>query len=57
MTATGIVRITDTFKCTLKIFDFPKTTTEDYLQHKAGDTIKRMKYPPKTPPSLFYGNA
>ena len=36
MPATAIVRITDTLKYIMKVFTFPKTTTEDYLQKEIG---------------------
>ena len=55
MTATGIVRITDTLQYIPKAFAFPKTTTEDYLQQEIGDIIEIMKDPTKTLPFLSYG--
>ena len=39
MPTTGVVRITDTLQYIPKAFSFPKTTTEDYLQHDIGDII------------------
>ena len=57
MNATGIVGITDTLQYIPNSFAFPKTTTEDYLQHAIGDIIEIMKYHPKTPPFLSYVEA
>ena len=50
MPATGIFIIVDALQYILKAFDFPKTTTEDYLQQEIEDTISIMKYPIKTLP-------
>ena len=57
MSATGIVRITDTLQYIPKAFVFPKTTTEDYLQQAIGDTIAIVEDPPKKPPFLSYDDA
>ena len=55
MPATGIVRIKYTLQYIPKTYDFPKTTTEDYLQQEIGDIISIMKYPSNTLTFLFYG--
>ena len=57
ISATGIVRITDTLQYTLKAFSSPKTTTEDYLQQEIGDIIAVMKDPLKIIPFFPYGDA
>ena len=45
MPATETVRITDTIQYTPKAFDFPKTTTGDYLQKSTRDIIVIMNNP------------
>ena len=57
MSATGIVRITYALQYTPKVFAFPETTTEYYLQQAIGDKIAITKDPLKTLPLLSYGDA
>ena len=57
MPTTGIVRITDTLQYIPKAFDFPKTTTEEYLQQAIVYIIEMMKKPPKTLTFLSCGDA
>ena len=51
---TGIVRINDTLKYNPEAFDFPKTTTEDYLQQAIGDILAIIQDPLKTISFLSY---
>ena len=52
MPATGIVKITDTLQYISNVFDFPETTTEDYLQQAIGDITAIMKCSPEAIPFM-----
>ena len=53
MPTTGIVRITDTLKYKPKAFDFPKTTTENYLRQEIVYILAIIQYHPKTLPFSY----
>ena len=57
MAATGILRITDTFKYIPKTFNSPNTTIEYYLQQEIADIILILRDPLNTLPFLYYGDA
>ena len=54
--ATGKTRDSDTVEFFLKEIPFPKTKTEDYLIQAATDILILLQKPPKSLPSLKYGD-